>query len=123
MNDRHIWKIVFLGMIAAIPMWACTQGPAAEPEEKPVAAKPVRVAVLGRADMADVLRYAADLLPHTEVNQPQTPGSTTDHSLPSQWTTRPPLPTAHASLELLHQTPYRWCSSPAATVVHSLPSQ
>lgn len=40
---------------------------AAEAEQAKDADKPVRVETLGRTDMAEVLRYAADMLPYAEV--------------------------------------------------------
>jgi len=54
--------VALFGMVLA----GCKQS-AADAEKEKDTNKPVRVATLGRTDMAEVLRYAADLLPYAEV--------------------------------------------------------
>jgi membrane fusion protein (multidrug efflux system) len=53
-----------------VAMWTwtgCMQGKGADAESQEEKAKPVQVATLGRADMAEVLSYVVDLKPYTEV--------------------------------------------------------
>jgi RND family efflux transporter MFP subunit len=62
----HLSVLAALGVLIVLLLPGCKQS-AADAEKKKDASKPVRVETLGRTDMAEVLKYAADLLPYAEV--------------------------------------------------------
>jgi len=55
-----------VGVLIVLVLPACQPG-AADAENKKDEAKPVRVETLGRIDMAEILNYAADLMPYAKV--------------------------------------------------------
>lgn len=62
----HAGFAVALGAITGLALSGCKSS-AADAEKQATEDKPVRVVTLGRTDMAEVLNYAADLLPYAEV--------------------------------------------------------
>ena len=62
----RFFVLAVLGTLTVLLLPGCKPG-AADAKKEVEADKPVRVETLGRTDMAEVLRYAADLLPYAEV--------------------------------------------------------
>ena len=62
----RFFVLAIVGMLVVLFLPGCKPG-AAGAKKEAEADKPVRVETLGRTDMAEVLRYAADLLPYAEV--------------------------------------------------------